>query len=250
MTGAPGVGRAVARALPGALAAALLACGAGTAGGPTVTAGDARFQFLTPSLVRMEYSPSGVFVDAPDGGGAEKGLAAGQVRTTRKDGWLIADTRRDDVRYRLQSGTVCRRQSRGELATAPAGRAPWHPGDNDPQNLGGLPYSLDNVSRTICRRAALGPRQRPVNDVIPGIDVRAAGGAARLAEPHRLRVHRRQPDAGLERAANLDRAAAAAAKAQDWYLFTYIATTQQVLQEYAQLCGPIPMIPRYVLGPW
>ena len=38
-------------------------------------------------------------------------------------------------------------------------------------------------------------------------------------------------------------------KAQDWYLFTYRDDYQHVLQEYARLCGPVPMIPRYVLGP-
>ena len=37
---------------------------------------------------------------------------------------------------------------------------------------------------------------------------------------------------------------------QDWYLFTYNRDYREVLGEYAQLCGPIPMIPRWVLGPW
>jgi hypothetical protein len=32
---------------------------------PSVVVDTARFEFLTPSLVRMEYSPSGKFVDAP-----------------------------------------------------------------------------------------------------------------------------------------------------------------------------------------
>ncbi|MGH8111593.1 MAG: hypothetical protein ACREPL_06625, partial [Rhodanobacteraceae bacterium] len=34
-------------------------------GTSTVLAGKARFEFLTPSLVRMEYSPTGNFVDVP-----------------------------------------------------------------------------------------------------------------------------------------------------------------------------------------
>ena len=32
---------------------------------PVIVVGNARFEFLTPSLVRMEYSPSARFVDAP-----------------------------------------------------------------------------------------------------------------------------------------------------------------------------------------
>jgi hypothetical protein len=31
----------------------------------TISAGNVRFEFLTPSLVRLEFSPSGKFVDAP-----------------------------------------------------------------------------------------------------------------------------------------------------------------------------------------
>lgn len=37
---------------------------------------------------------------------------------------------------------------------------------------------------------------------------------------------------------------------QDEYLFVYGRDYRQVLQEYAELCGPVPMIPRYTLGPW
>ena len=36
---------------------------------------------------------------------------------------------------------------------------------------------------------------------------------------------------------------------QDWYFFAYGRDYSRVLREYAQLCGPVPMIPRHVLGP-
>ena len=38
-------------------------------------------------------------------------------------------------------------------------------------------------------------------------------------------------------------------EAQDWYLFVYQADYPQVLREYAELCGPVPMIPRYAFAP-
>jgi len=47
------------------LAPALLVCCAKTESSSTIVVGNARFEFLTPSLVRMEYSSSGSFVDAP-----------------------------------------------------------------------------------------------------------------------------------------------------------------------------------------
>jgi len=106
MTGAPGVGRLVTRLLPAALAAALLACSAGTAGGPTVVAGQARFQFLTASLVRMEYSPTGHFVDAPSAVVQKRDWTPLTVRTRRQNGWLVASTGALTLRYRLNSGPL------------------------------------------------------------------------------------------------------------------------------------------------
>src|SRR5262249_8430728 len=37
---------------------------------------------------------------------------------------------------------------------------------------------------------------------------------------------------------------------QDWYLFVYDRDYKRALEEYAALSGSIPMIPRFVLGPW
>ena len=46
----------------------------------------------------------------------------------------------------------------------------WHPGDKDPLNLGGLPYSLDNLSQDNLP-AGRSDADTPVNDIIPGIDL-------------------------------------------------------------------------------
>src|SRR4030042_794306 len=39
----------------------------------SVVAGKARFQVLSPTLIRMELAPDGEFVDAPSAGGATRG---------------------------------------------------------------------------------------------------------------------------------------------------------------------------------
>ena len=89
--------------LPGLIAAVLLAC-SGTSSGPTILAGNARFEFLTPSLVRMEYSAAGHFVDAPSAVVLRRDWPKVSVRTTQQDGWLVARTAQMTLRYRLQSG--------------------------------------------------------------------------------------------------------------------------------------------------
>ncbi|HEV7137006.1 MAG TPA: TIM-barrel domain-containing protein, partial [Steroidobacteraceae bacterium] len=134
------------------------------------------------------------------------------------------------------------------------GRHAWLPGQTDPGNLGGLTYSLDNIAT-----ANLPPPGNdlgsPVHDVIPGIDV--------LLKPATPGLLSRSGYAFLDDSASPvwnanrswieprpDSRAGGGPKAQDWYLFTYGRDYIRPLQEYAALCGPVPMIPRYALGPW
>ena len=115
-------------------------------GTATITAGNARFEFLTPTLVRVEYSPSGTFVDAPTAVVQKRDWAPVAVERREQNGWLLASSSAMTLRYRLGSGAF----SPANLIvswTDQAGAAhEWHAGEPDPLNLGGLTYSLDNVS--------------------------------------------------------------------------------------------------------
>ena len=57
-----------------------------------VAAGHARFEFLTPSLVRMEYSPSSRFVDAPTAVVVKRKWPQVHVIRKTESGWLVLDT--------------------------------------------------------------------------------------------------------------------------------------------------------------
>ena len=74
------------------LVPAFLVCCAKTHSKPTIPAGNARFEFLTPSLVRMQYSPSGMFIDTPTAVVQKRDWPAVQVQSTQKHGWLIVAT--------------------------------------------------------------------------------------------------------------------------------------------------------------
>ncbi|HUY83427.1 MAG TPA: TIM-barrel domain-containing protein [Steroidobacteraceae bacterium] len=207
-----------------------------------------RFEFLTPSLLRMEYSSSGQFVDAPTAVVKNRDWPRVAVRVSREDGWLVEKTSAVTVRYRLGSG----RFEPGNLEvtwTEHAGRRHrWYPGEVDPGNLGGLTYSLDNISKA---NLPAGHRdlESPVDDVIPGIDLRLAPAKPGLLSRSGYAF---LDDSGTPvwnaRTAWIE--PRADRHDQDWYLFTYGRDYRKVLAEYARLCGPIPMIPRYVLGPW
>jgi alpha-glucosidase (family GH31 glycosyl hydrolase) len=221
------------------------------AGGPgtsTIAAGNARFEFLTPSLVRMEFSPSGAFVDAPTAVVQKRDWPAVQVERREQNGWLIAASSAMTLRYRLQSGAFNATNLKVTWNDRDGAAHEWHPGEADPLNLGGLTYSLDNVGEANLQKDGT-DLESPVNDAIPGID---------------LVLERAQPGL-LSRSgyAFIDDSPTPVLNAQrtwieprpqplgqDWYLFTYGHDYAHVLAEYAGLCGSIPMIPRYVLGAW
>ncbi len=225
----------------------VLASHAETPGKPTITVGHARFEFLTPSLVRMEYSPSGAFVDAPTAVVQKRDWPAVDVQSTQKDGWLIASTGAMTLRYQLRSGPFTATNLKVTWSNPGSNSRDWHPGDVDPLNLGGLTYSLDDVKKANLPEGK--ELESPVNVVIPGIEVpleKAKPGLLSrsgyafiddsrtpLWNVQKQWIEPRQEQNG-----------------QDWYLFTYNHDYQKVFDEYAQLCGPIPMIPRYTLGPW
>jgi alpha-glucosidase (family GH31 glycosyl hydrolase) len=217
-------------------------------GTTTIAAGNARFEFLTPTLVRMEYSPAGAFIDAPTAVVQKRDWPAVPVEQRVQNGWLIAASAAMELRYRLQSGVFNSANLRVTWHDQEGAAHEWHPGYVDPANLGGLTYSLDNVSEANLPKDGM-DLESPLNDEIPGIDLvlgRAQPGLLSrsgfafidesptpVLNPQRRWIEPRPQPPG-----------------QDWYLFTYGHDYTHMLAEYAELCGSIPMIPRYALGAW
>ncbi len=72
--------------------------------GATVVAGDARFEVLTPEVVRLEYSPTGQFLDQPTFNVLNRNFPVPPYTTAQEDGWLVLRTSDVVLRYRLGSG--------------------------------------------------------------------------------------------------------------------------------------------------
>jgi alpha-glucosidase (family GH31 glycosyl hydrolase) len=72
--------------------------------GATVLAGNARFEILGDGLIRMEYSPSGTFEDAPTVNAINRHFSVPRYRVSRSGGWLTIITSAATLRYRLGSG--------------------------------------------------------------------------------------------------------------------------------------------------
>jgi alpha-glucosidase (family GH31 glycosyl hydrolase) len=244
------------RVLPFATAAAItpvlllassLCCADQPRGATSLVAGNARFEFLTPSLLRLEYAPAGVFVDAPTAVVQQRDWPPVSVERRDQDGWLVAHSATVTVRYRLSSGAFTAQNLEVSWKDPAGTERKWHPGDVDSGNLGGLNYSLDGIGKSNLP-ASQADTASPVDDSIPGIDLvlpKALPGllsrsgyafiddsATPVQNAQRTWIEPRTGGGG-----------------QDWYLFVYGRDFRQVLGAYAQLCGPIPMVPRFVLGP-
>ena len=244
MLSCSGVRVAVHGVLGGALL--LLLGGAREPAVAAVRADNARFEFLTASLVRMEYSPTATFAAAPSAVVLKRDWPPVAVTSHEENGWLVATSSAVTVRYRLRSGPFTRANLEVSWKDASGQVHQWHPGDVDSGNLGGLTYSLDNVAARNLPRDGL-DLASPVDDSIPGIDL-----VLPEAQPGLLS---RSGYAFIDDSAtpllNAERSwiePRTGARGQDWYLFVYERDYRRVLREYAQLCGPIPMIPRSVLG--
>jgi hypothetical protein len=72
--------------------------------GATVLAGNARFEVLGRGLIRMEYSPTAGFQDAPTANVLNRRLAVPNYRVRRSNGWLTISTSETTLRYKLGSG--------------------------------------------------------------------------------------------------------------------------------------------------
>ncbi|MFQ1001572.1 TIM-barrel domain-containing protein [Modestobacter sp. SSW1-42] len=97
----------------------------------TVTSGQARFEVLSPTLVRTEFAGDSRFVDAPTFNAIGRdAFPKTPVRTSTKDGWLTLDTGAMTLRYQVGSGrftddnlVVQLRSGRQDVVGAPwAGR--------------------------------------------------------------------------------------------------------------------------------
>ncbi len=81
----------------------------------TVVAGDARFEVLTPEVVRLEYSPTGQFLDQPTLNVLDRDFPVPSYTRTEQGGWLVLRTSDVVLRYRLGSGPFSPRNTQLQL---------------------------------------------------------------------------------------------------------------------------------------
>ncbi|OIJ63988.1 TIM-barrel domain-containing protein [Streptomyces mangrovisoli] len=95
---------------------------------PTVTSGDARFEVLSPTLIRTEYAGDHAFTDAPTFNAVGRdGFTPASYTARTADGWLTLTTSALTLRYKIGSGPFDARNLSVRLTAGddPVTAAPW-----------------------------------------------------------------------------------------------------------------------------
>jgi len=189
-----------------------------------IHAGHARFEVLSPTLIRVEYSTRDDFENRPTVVAQDRTPTPAYTVTRRHDRLVITTTSLR-LRYRLGSGPFTPRNltmapRAGSWRAAPSWGSATHPG-----NLGGWVRALDNDTGPVALHPGLLTRRGwylldDSHDAV--LTHRAPGFAARPAED------------GY----------------QDGYLFGYGRDFRTALRDLRTLAGPAPLLPRTAFGVW
>lgn len=185
-----------------------------------VTTGNARFAVLTERLLRLEYHPAAVFEDR-----------ASQAFWFRAQPVPAFDARYFDDGVEIETAhLILRYQDPAEAGFTPdtlsvtlkSSGLVWHPDDPNDDNLLGTTRTLDFVN-------GYAPLE-------PGLMSRAGWSvlddSATLVFNDAGWIEPRTPGG------------------TDWYFFGFGHDYRACLQDYCRISGPMPMIPRWILGNW
>ncbi len=187
-----------------------------------LAAGSARITILSPTLVRLEHSPAKEFVDDTTVLVRTRNWPKTAYQSWREEGQLQVKTEALQIRYKIGGPFDAENLSIAWNWQGRSGR--WSPGQKDEGNLGGTRGALDGI-----RAGHLPPL---------GQGLLSRSGYTLLSDTTPLWP----PGEWLRERPDDD--------AQDWYFFAYGHDYARFFREYTQLCGKVPLLPRYAFGAW
>ena len=190
----------------------------------SITVGQARFEFFSTTMVRLQFSDKSQFVDEPTVVVNYRQKDSVPTAVKEEDGWVVISSSSVTIRYKKETGRFTR-ENLSVTWNFKGDKGSWSPGDVDSLNLGGI-TTLDGVNGNRLPPPQKGLLSRSGYFVLddsqsPIIDPKSEWIAPRADEGN-----------------------------QDWYFIAYGHDYRHALKEFSLLCGKIPMVPRYSLGIW
>jgi len=192
--------------------------------GAIVISGNARFTILTPAMIRLEWSPNGVFEDRASLTFINRKLPIPEYSTRNFQGWLVIDTGELEIRYKEGGGKFAPENLAIEIHSMDSIMV-WRPEMADTANLGGTVRTLDSVD---------GP-----TPLEPGL-VSRDGWVLVDDSENLLLTNDPTPWPTPRRDA----------EALDWVFFGYGHDYGRALDDYTKVSGKIPFPPLYTFGAW
>jgi len=175
-----------------------------------------RFTILTPRLIRLEYNKNGIFEDRATSLVVNRSFSNTQFSITPDENFLIITTEYFTLRYAkerpLSSSTI--------KVNVTGSDKEWTYGHRDFRNYGSLSYSLDDLNEKF-----------KLSKGLYSLDGFVAIDDSKNHVIDNENFIKREPTT-------------------DIYLFVYKTDLGLCLQDYFNLTGYPPMIPRYALGNW
>ncbi len=189
-----------------------------------VVSGQARFTVLTPTLIRLEWSPAARFEDRASLAFVNRKLPVPVFSRVSVDGWLVLSTDAMTLRYREGSGKFAEDNLKIDVRVGRM-ETTWTPASRPVGNLLGTTRTLDGVSGA--------------TDIEPGILSR--DGWTLVDDSRRVLFDNGDWPWAVAREE---------ADAQDWYFFAYGRDYYRALRDFREVAGAIPLPPKYGFGAW
>ncbi|MBN1658531.1 MAG: DUF5110 domain-containing protein [Anaerolineae bacterium] len=185
-----------------------------------------RFTVLTPRLIRIEHDPAGAFEDRPSQAFWCRDLPVPEFDAILTQDTIAIETEALRLSYAVTPRGLAWNTLSIDLKESGTG---WRYGAGDPLNLRGTARTLDNVDGPV----HLGP----------GLMSRA--GWAVVDDSYSLVFDDKAPHGAAGWLVTRE-----APEASDLYFFGYGHDYLGCLRDFFQVAGPVPLMPRWILGNW
>lgn len=208
-----------------------------------VVSGNARFTVLTPEMIRIEYSDSGVFEDRATFAVINRNLEVPVFRTADDSSYLYITTDKLKLKYRKGTDPVTVPASGDNLSIEfdlNEKTESWYPGKPDPLNLKGTCRTLDGSNGD-------NKRSELEDGVISRSGWAVIDDSWSASRPDGSRSFAFEHDGSMGFDWWAERADP---QARDLYFMGYGHDYKKAISDFTKISGNIPLPPAYVFGYW
>lgn len=214
-----------------------------------VVAGDARFEVLTPEVIRLEYSPDGSFLNQPTFNILDRNLPVPAYTETESGGWLQLRTSDEVLRYRLGSGAFTPQDTTLQLLHP----LPGFPSTVTPTWPGECTYgqSCQSTAATLSGGAEIATDHsgnQSTAGFIAGLQNTGSSASWQV-----LGAPAGSADVTIRYSNYISAIGGPAPRTMSLVVngsATYGQNYTSALEDLAKLTGPAPLLPEYLFGNW